>query len=126
MRWVCLDGYTSIFPDQGKGTHVSPTTVCCSLRTLSNHRTSYPDFDTDDFTSNLASNNIWRASTLNMRNPDKVAPRGAKRVGEGRRAPSVFDGGDSHTGGDKLGAVKRPVRKGAARVGKCCSGRHRE
>lgn len=45
-------------------------------------------------------------------------PRGAKRVGEERSALSFFDGGDSHAGGDGLGVGERPVRLGAARVGR--------
>ena len=56
---------------------------------------------------------------------DEVDPRSAKRVGEGRRAPSLFDGGDNLAGEDGLGAGERPVRKGVVRARRCCSGRHR-
>ena len=42
-------------------------TVRCLLRTPSNHRTSCSDFRMKEFTSDLTSKNIWRASMLNVR-----------------------------------------------------------
>lgn len=44
MRWACLEGHTSFSPDQGNRKQLPATTVCCSRRRPSNHRTSCSEF----------------------------------------------------------------------------------
>ena len=83
MRWTCLKGHTSIFPDQGNEKRRSADTVRCSLRTPSNRRISYFESYSKDLHCTSRPTISSRPRRRTQKATNEVDPRGPKRVGSG-------------------------------------------